>query len=413
MRNWAGNYEYRAAEILSPTSVDELRELIARSGRVRALGSRHSFTDIADSDAIIDTQVLPEGFDVATDRGSVTVNGSMGYGRLAMLLRPEGLALHNLASLPHISIAGAIATGTHGSGVANQNLGGAVRALELATADGELVELRRGEPDFDGAVVSFGALGVVTAVTLDVEPAFDIAQWVYSRMPYETFTENIDAILAAAYSVSGFTRWDGMFDQIWVKSRVDVNSNLGDTFFGAVRAMEQLHPIRGVDPEACTAQIGEPGLWSDRLPHFKLEFTPSVGKEIQSEFFVERNRAAEAVDALTDVGDRLAGALLISEVRAIAADELWMSPHHGRETVAFHFTWIDNVDAANAAATLVGQVLAAFDARTHWGKVFNTRDANVASYERLDDFLALLGRLDPNSVFRNDWFDRIFGATAR
>jgi xylitol oxidase len=413
MRNWAGNYEYQAAEVLSPTSVDELRWLIARSGRVRALGSRHSFTDIADSDAVIDTQALPERFETATDRRSVTVNGSMGYGRLAMLLRPERLALHNLASLPHISIAGAIATGTHGSGVANQNLGGAVRALELATADGELIELRRGEADFDGAVVSLGAFGVVTAVTLDVEAAYNIAQRVYNQMPHETFTENIDAVLGAAYSVSGFTRWDGMFDQIWVKSRLDVDSNLGDTFLGAVRAVEQLHPIRGVDPEACTIQIGEPGLWSDRLPHFKLEFTPSVGKEIQSEFFVERSRAAAAVDALAAVGDRLAGVLLISEVRTIAADELWLSPHQGRDTVAFHFTWIDNVDEANDAATLVGQVLADFDARTHWGKVFEPGDANLASYERLDDFLALVDRLDPNGVFRNRWFERIFGATAR
>lgn len=413
MRNWAGNYEYRAAEVLSPTSVDELRWLIARSGRVRALGSRHSFTDIADSDAIIDTQALPERFEIATDRRSVTVNGSMGYGRLATLLRPEGLALHNLASLPHISIAGAIATGTHGSGVANQNLGGAVRALELATADGELIELRHGEADFDGAVVSLGAFGVLTAVTLDVEAAFTIAQRVYSQMSHEMFTENIDAVLGAAYSVSGFTRWDGMFDQIWVKSRLDMDSNLGDTFFGAVRAMEQLHPIRGADPEACTAQIGEPGLWSDRLPHFKLEFTPSVGKEIQSEFFVERSRAAAAVDALAAIGDRLAGVLLISEVRTIAADELWLSPHQGRDTVAFHFTWKDNVDEANDAAALVGRVLADFDARTHWGKLFEPGDANLASYERLDDFLALVDRLDPNGVFRNRWFERIFGATAR
>lgn len=409
MRNWAGNYEFRAESVLEPTSIDELCRVIADSSRIRVLGSRHSFTDIADSDAIIDMRRLPERFVVAADRLSVTVDGGMTYGRLAVLLREEGLALSNLASLPHISIAGAIATGTHGSGNDNRNLASQVSAIELATATTDLVAFRRRDPEFDGAVVSLGALGVVTSITLEVEPSFDVSQHVYDHLLHETFQENFDAIVGAGYSVSSFTRWDGVIEQVWVKGRVGLDADPGDALFGASPATENRHPIRGNDGAACTPQLGVPGPWSERLPHFKLEFNPSAGNEIQSEFFVERSHAAGAIDALRDIGDRLDDALLVSEVRTVAGDDLWLSPLQGRDSVAFHFTWGANAELAQLAAALVGRVLAEFDARTHWGKVFEPDDANLDSYPRLADFLALVSRLDPRRAFRNAWFDRIFG----
>lgn len=407
MRNWAGNYEFEAEDIRRPTSVSQVSGELTGIAKVRALGTRHSFNDMADSTTIMDIGGLGEHLELNADRTEVTVNASMTYGRLSELLEPLGFALHNLASLPHISIGGAISTGTHGSGVGNGNLATAVRGLEIATSSGEVGRLVKGDDDLEGAVVGLGALGVVTKVSLEIQPAFEVAQYVYDDLSQEVFAENLDDIMRAGYSVSGFTKWNGSVEQVWVKSLVDDDRPRSD-LFGAIAATEGRHPIRGLSAEACTAQLGEPGLWSDRLPHFRLDFTPSAGEEIQSEFFVEWVDAIDALDAIHTIGDRLADALLISEIRAVKGDDLWMSPHHGRNSLALHFTWGPDQGAAEAAATLVGDVLSDFDARVHWGKVFAPQHANVSSYERLDDFVDLVTRFDPRGAFRNPWFDRIF-----
>jgi xylitol oxidase len=409
VRNWAGNYEYKSQDVRHPTSVSQVSTELTGIAKVRALGTRHSFNDMADSTTIMDTGHLGEHLELNVDRTEVTVNASMTYGRLSELLAPLGFALHNLASLPHISIGGAISTGTHGSGVANGNLATAVRGIEVATSSGEVGRLVEGDEELAGAVVGLGALGVVTKVSLAIQPAFEIAQVVYDDLPQAVFAENLDDIMGASYSVSGFTKWNGSVEQVWLKDFVADDCLLLPELFGAKAAIEARHPIRGLSAEACTAQLGEPGLWSDRLPHFRLDFTPSAGEEIQSEFFVEWAHAIDALDAIHAIGDRLAEALLISEIRAVQGDELWMSPHYGRDSLALHFTWGPDQGAAEAAAALVGDALSDFDARVHWGKVFAPQHANVSSYERVDDFVALVTRFDPRGAFRNPWFDRIFG----
>jgi len=408
MFNWAGNHEYGAEHVIELTSVSALAEELARTPKVRALGTRHSFNDIADGQVIVDTLVAREHLEINADRTEVTVNGSMTYGRLAELLEPLGFALHNLASLPHISIAGAISTGTHGSGVNNKNLAAAVTGIELATSSGEVGRLVRGDADFTGSVVGLGALGVMTKVSLEIEPAYEVAQFVYDDLPQEVFGANIDEIMGLGYSVSGFTTWGGSVEQLWVKHRLPLHVDMPATIFGATIASEDRHPIRGHAAGACTAQRGEAGLWSDRLPHFRIDFTPSAGDEIQSEFFVEWSHASDALDALHRIGEQIAGALLVSEIRAVAADDLWMSPHHGRKSLALHFTWGPDQAAAEAAAELVGDILAEFDARVHWGKVFAPHHVNLASFDRLDDYLHLIDRFDQRRAFRNDWFDRLF-----
>lgn len=409
MKNWAGNLEYTADDIACPVTVSEVAAELTGAAHVRALGTRHSFNDIADAPTIIDMRSLGEHLELHADRTSITVNASMTYGRLAELLAPLGFAVHNLASLPHISIAGAISTGTHGSGRRNGNLATAVRGVELATSSGEVGRLVAGDDDFPGAVVGLGALGVLTKVTLEIEPAFDVRQHVFDDLESATFGENLESIMGAAYSVSGFTRWNGVVEQVWVKDRVGRDPAPGDELFGAARADVNRHPIRGVNAEACTEQLGVVGSWSERLPHFRLDFTPSAGAEIQSEFFVPWADARPALDAIHAVGPRLTEALLISEIRSVQGDDLWMSPHHGRDSLALHFTWGPDQAAAEAAATLVGDVLAEFDARVHFGKVFAPRHGNLASFERLDDFLELTSRFDPRGAFRNAWFDRVFG----
>ncbi len=410
MQNWAGNITFDATSVVAPQSLSEAQEVIAGSTKVRALGSRHSFNRIGDGACILDTRGLPEFLEVSTDRRSVRVNGSMTYGRLAELVAPLGLTLSNFASLPHISIAGAVATGTHGSGDTNRNLASAINAVQLITGTGEMIEISRADERFDGAVVSLGALGLVTAVGVDVEAAFEVAQIVYGDLSIEALVENLDAVFAAGYSVSAFTRWRDI-EQLWVKSRV--GDPLPASSAAVLGTLEQIgtkrHPLRELDPDACTDQLGVPGPAVDRLPHFRLGFTPSAGNEIQSEFFVDRTQGGAAVRAIATVQRDIADALLVSELRTVAGDSQWMSPHVGRESLAFHFTWVPNQREANAAARRVAEVLQPFEPRAHWGKVFAPDLFDMGCYTNRGRFVELVESLDASRTFTNDWFDSLIG----
>jgi alditol oxidase len=399
--NWSGTYTYRANVMHRPSSLDELSEIVAGAQRVHVLGTRHSFSDIADAPELITLDELPG--EITVDGATVTVPAARTYSQLADRLREEGLALHNLASLPHISVGGAIATATHGSGNRNGNLATQVAALELMTSHGELTTLSRSDPDFDGAVVGLGSLGAVTRVTLDVEPAYDMNQRVFEHLSWDVLFEQFDAITAAADSVSVFTLWSEDVDQIWLKSRGEIEREL----LGAAAATADRHPIPGADPVNVTPQLGQPGLWSDRLPHFRSGFIPSAGDEIQSEYLVDRRQGPAAIEAILRLGARLRPLLYISEIRTIAADDLWLSPQHGRDTVGIHFTWKREPESVERAIAEVERTLEPFAPRPHWGKLFLADAAKVAPlYERLPDFVALLDRLDPRGAFRNAWLER-------
>src|SRR5690242_6343617 len=330
--NWAGSYEYRARAIHEPETVEQLQEIVAAAPRIRVLGSRHTFSDIADSDELVSPARLPA--DISCDGATVSCGGAVRYGELAATLEAEGLALHNLASLPHTSIAGAVATATHGSGDGNGNLATAVSALELVTASGEIVRAQRGAADFDGLVVGLGALGAVTRVTLAVEPAYEVRQRVFEGIGWDELFAHYDAITASGYSVSVFMLW-GESSQVWVKSRDEGPHEL----LGHASATQDRHPIPGIDPVNCTAQRGIAGPWWDRLPHFRMGFTPSAGEELQSEFLVSRADAVPALAAVRALADRIRPVLLVSEVRTVAADRLWLSTAYARDSVAIHFTW--------------------------------------------------------------------------
>ena len=404
-RNWAGNYVYGAEKLHRPSTVEQVQEVVATAPAVRVLGSRHSFNDIADSSELLTLEDMPR--DVVFDRaaGTVSFNAGLKYGELVDALGAEGVALHNLASLPHISVAGAVATATHGSGDTNGNLATAVAGLELVTSDGEVVESFRGEPDFDGLVVGLGALGAVTRITLDVESAYEVRQRVFEGLGWEALFENFDEITSCGYSVSVFTRWGENVDQVWVKSRVtDEPENVRDDLFGAVAATVDRHPILGLDAASCTPQLGRPGLWSDRLPHFRMGFTPSSGEELQSEYLVPRRHAVGAIGAVRALAEKIQPVLQVSEIRSVAADRLWMSTSYGRETVCIHFTWKPEREAVGDVIIQLEAALAPFGARPHWGKVFHTEAAEIAPlYERLPDFVRLVERLDPRGAFRNSW----------
>jgi len=384
-----------------------VREIVAAAPRVRVLGSRHSFTDIADSAELVTLEAIAP--DVVVDREAMTVTcgGAVRYGELALELGREGLALANLASLPHIAVAGAVSTATHGSGDGNGNLATAVAALEIVCSDGRVLRIARGDPDFDGLVVGLGAVGAVTRITLDVEPAYEVSQRVFEGLRWDDLFQHFDAITTSGYSVSVFTRWGETVDQVWVKSRADSGAPAGapdDTLFGAALATGHRHPILGVDPVNCTPQLGVAGPWSERLPHFRMGFTPSAGAEIQSEYLVARRHAVAAIEAVLGISATVRPLIQVSELRTIAADALWMSTAYGRDTVAIHFTWAPEPDAVRRALVEVERALAPFEARPHWGKLFLAGAGEIGPlYERLGDYRALLDRVDARGAFRNAW----------
>ncbi|WIM97516.1 FAD-binding protein [Actinoplanes oblitus] len=404
LTNWAGNITFGARQVLRPRSADEVRERVAAATELRVLGSGHSFNRLADTGGdLLSLAELPRTVEIGPDRRTVRVDGGIRYGELATRLHAEGLALHNLASLPHISVAGAVATATHGSGVRNGNLATAVAGVEIVRADGELVTLSRGDADFPGSVAALGALGVVVALTLDVQPTFELRQYVYENLPAAAVRTELPEILADGYSVSLFTRWTSTdVDQVWLKRRDPLT---GPVFHGATLADGPRHPVPGMPTENCTEQGGVPGPWHERLPHFRMEFTPSSGEELQSEWHVPLSHANDAIDAVAQIRERVADVLQVCEMRTIAADDLWLSPNHDRDSLALHFTWIADAEAVLPVVADLTKVLGPLDARPHLGKVFTS----VPALPRLADFAALVQRFDPAGKFRNEFVKRLLG----
>lgn len=418
-RNWAGNYTYRAAQIHAPETVEQVQELVLRSHKLKPLGTRHSFNDIADSSGdLISLEHFDKILSLDRERRTVTVEAGVRYGQLARWTHEAGYALHNLASLPHISVAGAVATATHGSGDRQGNLATAVSAMELVTGNGEALVLSRenDREQLEGAVVGLGGLGVITKLTLDVLPTFLMQQDVYENLPLAALEDHYDALTSDLYSVSLFTDWrDSTFNQVWLKRQIPdgITVKAETELFGARLAKNNLHPIPTLSAENCTEQMGVCGPWFERLPHFRMEFTPSSGAELQSEYFVPRRHVFGALQAINLMREHIAPLLQISEVRTIAADNLWMSPCYKQDSVGIHFTW--EQDWANVRNLLprIEEALAPFQARPHWAKLFTMSPARLQSfYEKLPDFRQLLQRHDPQGKFRNEYLDKfIFGTS--
>jgi xylitol oxidase len=410
--NWAGNYVFRAPELRTPETIEQLQDLVGASRRIRALGTRHSFNDLADSVgtlvSLVDREPEPR---LDSQRMTVSVAAGTRYGVLASWLNVQGFALHNMGSLPHISVAGAVATGTHGSGNALGTLSTAVAGLQLVTGEGQLLEVGRSHPQFDGMVVSLGALGIVTRVTLDIQPTFEVRQDVYVDLPWHVALAEFEAITSSAYSVSLFTDWRGdTLQSAWFKTRLasGESGSMPAAMFGAPAAMTETSLAEGENNT--TVQGGIPGPWSERLPHFRLDSTPSNGDELQTEYFVDRRQAPGALAAVRSLGESIAPHLLITELRTTAADDLWLSPANGRPSLAIHFTWKNEPEAVARLTPQIQAVLAPFDARPHWGKCNTMTVADVAPlYPKLPEFASLAERMDPQHHFRNAYLERVLG----
>jgi alditol oxidase len=424
--NWAGNVAFAATGLQRPATLGQLQAVVGRARRIRVLAAGHSFNDLADSPgAQVSLAGLPPEVEIDSAARLARVPAGLSYAELAPRLDRHGFALRNLASLSHISVAGACATATHGSGAAQPNLAAAVAGLTLVTAEGDVAEIGRQHDWFDGAVVHLGALGVVARLVLELVPAFDVAQRVYEDLPLEALGDHFTDLMAGAYSVSLFTDWRApRLTQLWLKQRLpdpprpaspqqpapttpSASPITQESWFAAAPAPGPRHPVPGLPADPCTQQLGVPGRWYDRLPHFRPEFRPSVGDELQSEYLLPAEHAIPALHALNRIWDRLAPVLRICEIRVIAADQLWLSPCYRQHSVAFHFTWIADAASVLPVVTLTERQLAPFAARPHWGKIFTIPPQTLrSSYERLPDFLDLMRRLDPSGKFRNAYTDR-------
>lgn len=415
--NWAGNYGYRAASLLEPASVAEIQQLLPTLHRAKALGARHSFNSIADTPGTHISLVRLKSIDInasASAQPTVTVGAGVTYGELAPALHQRGFAVPNLASLPHIGVVGACATATHGSGVANQCLSAAVNAIEIVTAGGELLRLSRSANPkiFPGAVVALGALGIVTSITLDLVPGFQIVQTVYENLPFHVLEHSLTDIFSAGYSVSLFTDWQQhRATQAWIKRKVNspAEAPAPETFFGGTRQTAKLHPLPLHSAENCTEQL-IPGPWHERLPHFRMDFTPSSGAELQSEYFVPLADGFNAIRAVEELRDRIAPLLFITELRTVAADDFWLSMAYARESLAIHFTWRPEPEAVLALLPLIEAQLAPFAPRPHWGKLFTTSSETLRQlYPRFAAFRELASHLDPSGCFRNEFLAALLG----
>lgn len=417
--NWAGNITYSTDNIINPRSVANLQENVKNNKKLRTLGTKHCFNTIADSkECFIGTMFLNNMLTIDYKLMEIKTQAGIKYGELAPFLQKNGYALHNLASLPHISVGGACATATHGSGVKNGNLATAVKALEIVNAKGEIIELTKAKDGerFNAAVVSLGMLGPVVTITLAIEPTYEIKQDVYQNMPMGSLDKHFDEIMSAGYSVSLFTDWQNKnINEVWIKSKVkevlgdksEKGFNAKPEYFGGKLASKNLHPIAELGSENCTDQMGVAGAWHDRLPHFKMGFTPSSGKELQSEFFIDRKNAVAAIKAVEKLSSKIGPLLMITEIRTIAADDLWMSTAYKRDSVAIHFTWKQEVEGVMALLPEVEAALEPFDYRPHWGKIFTIDPKKLQKrYEKLDEFKALVAEFDPDGKFRNEFIEK-------
>jgi alditol oxidase len=414
--NWAGNYTYSTKNLGQASTVEDVVHSIRSRSHLKPLGARHSFNGIADSTVGQISLKHLDQIELDAKARTVTVGAGVTYGQLAPYIDSRGFAVHNLASLPHISVVGACATGTHGSGNNNGNLSTAVRAMEIVTANGEVVTFSRERlgDKFKGTVVGLGAIGVITKITLEVQPSFQMTQMVYEDLSFSQFEHHLDDIFASGYSVSIFTDWQNhRATQVWIKRRVDQapHADPKEAFYGATPATRNLHPLAGHSAENCTEQMGIPGPWYERLPHFRMNFTPSSGAELQSEYFVPRDKGYAAILAVEQLRDQITPHLFITEFRTIAADDLWISPCYQRPSMTLHFTWKPQWPEVKRVLPFIEEKLAPFGVRPHWAKLFTMPPARLQSqYAKMSAYREIIAQYDPSRKFRNEFIDRnIYG----
>lgn len=409
LMNWSENFTFEATGVERPKTIAQLQDVVAAAPRAKAVGTRHCFTRIADSPGgvLVDTSGLDVGVTVDHDTMTATVPAGWSYSKIVAELEAQGVALPNLASLPHVSIAGATATGTHGSGDTNQVMAACMSGIELVDGEGELRTIDSGHPDLKALSVGLGAFGIFTTLTVDVEPSYLVQGAYFRETSWQNLLDNLDDVMASAYSVNLHAAYsDTNVRGIWSKYRLEGSEplDLPDELFGMTRVEGQLTPGKNTI-------INEPGPWSERLAHFTPESAPSAeGDELQTEYFVDRKHGAAAINALRKMGADLDPHLHGTEIRTVASDDLWLSPCYRRETLSLGMTWRKHEPEVRALLPRMEEALAPFEARPHWAKLFAyDRSALLDQFEHLDATLTLAESYDPNGTFNNPYLERIRG----
>lgn len=412
MKNWAGNLTFSAREFIEVNSISKLQQVVSSSQAVKVLATGHSFNAIGDTtETLISIKNLSNGIEIDSQNAQALISAGMAYADAARYLESNGWAFSNMASLGEVTIAGAISTGTHGSGSNNGVLSTSVVGLEIVLGSGELITIdQSNSEEFAGFVVSLGALGVFTKIKMRIIPSFSVKQFVYENIGIQVVAENFDTVFNSAYSVSYFSNWaKNSTGQIWMKFLDDSSSdNLSDNWLGANQAKAKQHPVKINNPDPCTDQLGISGKWLYRLPHFKLDSSPASGDEVQTEYLVDRKYVNEYIQDLRAIGDEIAPRVYATEIRTIKSDELWLSGAYQRETVGFHFTWKKS-DTLVDFLPRIEEILGKHHGRPHWAKLFSVRsDELSARYPKYSDFEALLKKYDPKQKFRNKFIDQYF-----
>lgn len=398
LHNWGGNFNYSTQNIQYPRSVAEVQQIVKNAGKLRVVGSRHSFSKIADSECtMLSTIGLNKIIGINGSIPSVTVQGGLTYTDLLTSLNTAGFALPNLASLAEISVGGAASTNAHGTGVANQALANHIRSMEIVLANGSLLTIGPNDPRLKGMAAGLGAFGVVTQLELKLVPAFNITTYTYVNMPVQNSYENFAALQNMGFGVllvNMFTAPDAWNIAI-VYARSDANNTamLTSNLFGGTLVSQTTQP--SYLALLSIAQIGLSGV---------------DGNEIQTEYFVPISKAVEAIKAVTAVANStnifpsLATAFVI---RTIASDDLWMSEYYGNDTmVAIHFSWQNNVTAVEAVLPQLERAMIPYGARPHWGKMFTMEPEDfLPHYPKVNEFKKLAEQLDPKGKFRNEFLE--------
>ncbi len=399
--NWAGNQSCAPARIVRPRDEHEIavavRSAVDDGLGVRVLGTGHSFSPVIGTDgALLDLSALSGVVAVDADRSTVTALPATTVGMFGDPLWDLGFALHNQGDIATQQIAGAVATGTHGSGVELAGLSGMVRAMRLITAGGDVLEIGADQPELlHAAQVAIGMLGVIARIELEVVPAHRLAERI-EHMPYSEV----------------ITRWDELtgshrhFSFFWLPSEqsaalygltTPAGTTLTDTCY--VKIYDLAEPDRPDDPT--------PGRRVDRSYRiYPMEFEPNFH---ELEYFVPFDRAVDAVAAMRELMlGSLPDSVFPMEVRTTAADEAYLSPAYGTPTVVISVSGVPGT-AYEPYLRAVDETLRPFSPRVHWGKLhFLTRDQLLQRYPAAGDFIETRRRLDPGGVFLNDHLRPLF-----
>ncbi|HET7388086.1 MAG TPA: D-arabinono-1,4-lactone oxidase [Nocardioidaceae bacterium] len=429
-RNWSGLESAHPAQVLTPSSVREVCDAVvaarANGLRVKMVGTGHSFTGIAATDGLL---LLPRRLvgirSVDRDAMTVAVLAGTPLRELNIRLEELGLALHNMGDVAEQTVAGAVSTGTHGTGGHWASLSAQVAALELVDAEGRVRTCSaQQDPDlFSAARVGLGALGILTAVTFLVEPAFTL-EAVEEPMTWDQVVSGFDEMVAANHHAEAY--WFPHTDRMLTKrnnrtldeprplSRVRGyvdDELLSNTVFGLVNRVGNIAPagirrLNQLSARALTART-----YSD-VSH-RVFTSPRRVRFREMEYAVPRQEGMAALTEVRRLIDSRDWRISFPvEIRYAPADDLWLSTASGRESVYLAFHVNAATDHADYFET-VEKVLEAHDGRPHWGKLHTrTADDLASAYPCFADFLAVRDRLDHPRLFTNDYLDRVLGGTS-